>query len=175
MAKQGQDAQADALKSLQQLGEKGQQGSALEQRLRELEGAAASAREARERASAAAERERRQRMAVEQQIHMLETELNARGLALTVAQHAINARDASLEESLNQLQVERKSRNGGSNGSPNREAAERRLAELDEQLEARDRRIAQLLEQFGNTKAGTDKEIPPASPPARTVRFATGS
>lgn len=175
MAKPGQDAQADALNSLQRLGEMGQQGDVLQQRLLELEGAAASAREARERAAAEAQREGRQRVAVEQQVQMLEVELNARGLALTVAQHAIAGRDASLEEGRHQLQVASKSRTGEANGPLNREAAERRLVELDEQLEARDRRIANLLEQFGGNKIGTTKEILPSSPPARSVRFADGA
>ena len=137
-------AQAEALRTIQLLG---QRGSRLSQsRATEIEEELRAERAARQELDGQVSHERSRKEAAQQQVLCLEYELDGKEAALQVAERALDRRDAELQQA--QLQV--RLRQEGAAGTTSSEeirvkALRQQLAERERQLELKDQHISRLL------------------------------
>lgn len=137
-------AQAEALRTIQMLGQRGSRIN--ESRATEIEEELRAERAARQELDNQVSHERSRKEAAQQQVLCLEYELDGKEAALQVAERALDRRDAELQQA--QLQV--RLRQEGAAGTTNSEeirvkALRQQLAERERQLELKDQHISRLL------------------------------
>lgn len=172
-----EEAQMEAVLAIQMLGQRGatsedqfRQASHLEGQLRS-EQATISALRGR------VDEEQRDREAVQQQVLCLEQEMDAKESALSVAQKAVERRDAELQQVRQDFDVLTSGRElaaptaltaASRDDAAHVRALGQRVLEQDGQLEAKDRHIAQLLDELKrfatvNTKSRVVHHTPSVS------------
>jgi len=137
-------AQAEALRTIQLLGQRGLRLN--ESRATEIEAELRAERAARQELDGQVSHERSRKEAAQQQVLCLEYELDGKEAALQVAERALERRDAELQQA--QLQV--RLRQEGAAGTTTSEeirvkALRHQLAERERQLELKDQHISRLL------------------------------
>lgn len=149
-----ESAQAEALRTILLLGERGNSSRHAEGRLAQLEEELRAERAARQELGAQATHEAKGKEAAQQQVLCLEYELDGKEAALQVAERALERRDAELQQVQLQLQTEQEGLDeyGGGAASSNAayedariRALRQQLMEREGQLDQKDQHIARLL------------------------------
>eukprot|EP00933_Yihiella_yeosuensis_P022722 TRINITY_DN17837_c0_g1_i1.p1 TRINITY_DN17837_c0_g1~~TRINITY_DN17837_c0_g1_i1.p1 ORF type:complete len:312 (+),score=71.48 TRINITY_DN17837_c0_g1_i1:106-1041(+) len=143
------EAQAEALRTIQLLGSKGSKAQCQESRMQQLECELQAEKSSRQELETQLTHERSRKEAAQQQVLCLEYELDGKEAALQVAERTLERRDADLQQA--QLQI--RAMEGGldtvasmAGGEDARMRALRaQLAERERQLELKDQHIARLL------------------------------
>lgn len=145
-------AQADALRTIQLLGQRGNQSRGTESRVCELEAELRAERAGLQELDGQVSHERSRKEAAQQQVLCLEYELDGKEAALQVAERALERRDAELQQAQQQLralQEEAAERPFSTTGFANEEARvhafRTQLLERERQLELKDQHISRLL------------------------------
>jgi len=144
-------AQAEALRTIQLLGQRGSQSRITESRVGELEAELRAERAGRQELDAQVSHERSRKEAAQQQVLCLEYELDGKEAALQVAERALERRDADLQQAQLQLRalqegVATHSTSATSNSEEARvKALKSQLMERERQLELKDQHISRLL------------------------------
>lgn len=147
-------AQAEALRTIALLGERGNQGRLSEGRIGELEAELRAERASRQELDVQLSHERGRKDAAQQQVLCLEYELDGKEAALQVAERTLERRDADLQQA--QLQLRALQERGPSvafspgpgvaYGEDARcKALRAQLLEREHQLELKDQHISRLL------------------------------
>lgn len=100
-----EEAQAEALRTIQLLGERGSQSRSAEGRLGDLEAELRAERASRQELEAQLAHERGRKEAAQQQVLCLEYELDGKEAALQVAERTLEQRDADLQLAQQQLRA----------------------------------------------------------------------
>lgn len=144
-------AQAEALRTIQMLGQRGSQSRFTESRVGELEAELRAERAGRQELDAQVAHERSRKEAAQQQVLCLEYELDGKEAALQVAERALERRDADLQQAQQQLRALQEgavahSMLVTSNSEEARvKALKSQLMERERQLELKDQHISRLL------------------------------
>jgi len=144
-------AQAEALRAIQMLGQRGSQSRFTESRAGELEAELRAERAGRQELDAQVTHERSRKEAAQQQVLCLEYELDGKEAALQVAERALERRDADLQHAQLQLRALQEGAAAqstllASNSEEARvKALKSHLVERERQLELKDQHISRLL------------------------------
>jgi len=139
-------AQAEALRTIQLLGQRGDHGRVSESRATEIEAELRAERAARQELDGQMSHERSRKEAAQQQVLCLEYELDGKEAALQVAEGALECRDAELQKAQWQVRLLQKGAAGTTNSEEIRASALRQqLADRERQLELKDQHISRLL------------------------------
>uniref|UniRef100_A0A7S1QUK9 Uncharacterized protein n=1 Tax=Alexandrium catenella TaxID=2925 RepID=A0A7S1QUK9_ALECA len=144
-------AQAEAMRTIQLLGQRGSQSRFSESRAGELEAELRAERAGRQELDAQVAHERSRKEAAQQQVLCLEYELDGKEAALQVAERALERRDADLQQAQLQLRALQEgaaaqSTLAASNSEEARvKALKSQLMERERQLELKDQHISRLL------------------------------
>jgi len=142
---------AEALRTIQMLGQKGSQSRFTESRAGELEAELRAERAGRQELDAQVSHERSRKEAAQQQVLCLEYELDGKEAALQVAERALERRDADLQQAQQQLWAlqEGSAAQSALAASVSEEARMKalksQLMERERQLELKDQHISRLL------------------------------
>jgi len=143
-------AQREALRTIQMLGEQGHQSRFTEDRVSDLEAELRAERASRQEMDQQVAHERSRKEAAQQQVLCLEYELDGKEAALQVAERALERRDADLQQAQLQLRslqegADQFSSFAASSDDSRVKALRGQLVERERQLELKDQHISRLL------------------------------
>lgn len=158
-----EQAQAEALRTIQMLADRGHTSRSVESRIAQLEEEIRAERASCQELDAQANHERSRKEAAQQQVLCLEYELDGKEAALQVAERALERRDADLQAAQQQLRALQESAQFASASSSfgdeaRFKAMRAQLLERERQLELKDQHISRLLNVLRQHRTGFAEE-----------------
>ncbi|CAE8710929.1 unnamed protein product, partial [Polarella glacialis] len=145
-----EEAQSEAVRTIQLLAQRGSSSRGTEGRVAELEAQLQAERSARQERETQQAHERSRKEAAQQQVLCLEYELDGKEAALQVAERTLERRDADLQQAQLQLRVMEGGLNtvasvAATSEDPRLKMLRSQLGERERQLELKDQHIERLL------------------------------